>query len=317
MEKVFRHCNEVIFCFDGDTAGRKAADRALDAVLPLMQPGRQAKFLLLEDGDDPDTLVRRIGTEQFLWQVDQAPSLSQFLFSRESEKLDLSRPDDRALLINQVSPKIACIPEGALKSLILKSLSEKTGLSITDINQLQAQTAPKEVVAETEAEQARAPHEEAPKKRAKLSKDERSIKRTPARAASAMLLLRPQILHGSTVELQLSEEEISFDQDLQLLSSLIDAIKKEPDIHTNSIIGRYLAQKQSSITQLLAMDHQVEGDELLGKEFFEAIQQIQSKRSKLQRQQTSASISKSTRIDQLSPEQREQYLALFKRENSH
>ena len=70
LEKVFRQCHEVVFCFDGDEAGRKAADRALHTAIPLMEDGRSAKFLFLPEGEDPDSLIRKVGTQTFVEELD-------------------------------------------------------------------------------------------------------------------------------------------------------------------------------------------------------------------------------------------------------
>ncbi len=135
MRKVFRHTSEVIFCFDGDAAGRKAATRALDAVLAHMQAGRKAKFLFLPEGEDPDTLVRRIGTQQFLYLVDDAPTLSDHLFSSLSDDLQLQRADDKAELIHRLLPKIALLQEGSYKTLIVQELADKSGISLDKFEQ--------------------------------------------------------------------------------------------------------------------------------------------------------------------------------------
>ena len=80
LERLFRIVPEVVFCFDGDDAGRKAALRALEATLPAMQDGRQAKFLFLPEGEDPDTLVRAKGKAYLENLFDHADPLETFLF---------------------------------------------------------------------------------------------------------------------------------------------------------------------------------------------------------------------------------------------
>jgi DNA primase len=327
MEKVFRHCNEVIFCFDGDEAGRKAADRALEAVIPLMQDGRQAKFLLLPEGEDPDSLVRSVGTEQFLWQIDRAPSLSQYLFERESQGLDLSRADDKALLVSRLSPRIAAIPQGPFKILLEKQLSEQSGLSTDDIHALSAEheaqssasassnnTNHNNFSENTANEHSAFADKLLPKQRQKLDAQQRQVKRTPAKAASAMLLFKPQIIGEQSIKLELDEAAIEQDSDLQLLQKLLSTIEAEPELHTNSIIGKFLAEKENGITQLLALEHQIEDLDKHSQEFFEAIKQINAKAQKLKRSGTIAEIDSSTTLDQLSDEQKAKYLAIFNKE---
>src|SRR5690606_16109864 len=80
LQTVFRHCPEVIFCFDGDNAGRQAARRALESALPVMEDGRQARFLFLPEGEDPDSLVRVRGTAAFEQLLDGAMPLADYLF---------------------------------------------------------------------------------------------------------------------------------------------------------------------------------------------------------------------------------------------
>jgi DNA primase len=99
-QQLFRHVNEVIFCFDGDKAGRKAGWRALETVLPQMQSGRQVRFMFLPEGEDPDSLVRTLGREAFLEQLGQAQPLSQFLFAHLSKQTDVSNLDGRARLVD-------------------------------------------------------------------------------------------------------------------------------------------------------------------------------------------------------------------------
>ncbi|MEJ6773486.1 MAG: DNA primase, partial [Porticoccaceae bacterium] len=88
LQKLFRYTSELVFCFDGDKAGRRAAARSLDIALPEMKDGVSAKFLFLPDGEDPDSMVRKLGTEDFQKQVEAAQPLSEFLFEQLSDGID-------------------------------------------------------------------------------------------------------------------------------------------------------------------------------------------------------------------------------------
>lgn len=129
LDKLFRYTAEVIFCFDGDEAGRKAAARALETCLPAMRDGRGCRFLFLPEGEDPDSLVRAIGAESFRQLVTEATPLSTHLFESLSTKLDLSLPDDRAKLYQLAAPLINRLPHGVFRTLMLNQLAEKTGLA--------------------------------------------------------------------------------------------------------------------------------------------------------------------------------------------
>jgi DNA primase len=106
LEKAFRHTSEVVFCFDGDDAGRRAARRALEISLTTLDDGRQVRFMFLPEGEDPDTLVRRRGAEDFQQRIQQAMPLSEFLFEVGSENLALSTPEGRSHLISNRSEEV-------------------------------------------------------------------------------------------------------------------------------------------------------------------------------------------------------------------
>ncbi|WP_163558520.1 DNA primase [Halomonas sp. NO4] len=128
LVRLFRLVDEVVFCFDGDQAGRQAATRALQTVLPLMIDGRQARFLFLPEGEDPDSLVRCEGPEAFTDRITCASPLSEFLFDQAARGRDLARIEDRERYASQVLAAIGRLPEGVLKSLLLGELSRRTGV---------------------------------------------------------------------------------------------------------------------------------------------------------------------------------------------
>ena len=129
MQRLFKTVPEVVFCFDGDDAGRRAAWRALESTLPNMQDGRQARFLFLPQGEDPDSMVRQEGSEQFLQRIqDQALSLDSFLFKELEDGLDLHTMDGRARLTKLAQPYLSKLPDGIFRQLLLQKLSELTGL---------------------------------------------------------------------------------------------------------------------------------------------------------------------------------------------
>ncbi|XKE46363.1 DNA primase [Halomonas organivorans] len=138
LSRLFRMVDEVVFCFDGDRAGRQAATRALETVLPQMIDGRQARFLFLPEGEDPDTLVRREGAEAFEDRVTCASPLSEFLFEQAAEGRDLARLEERERYASRVLGAIGRLPEGVLKSLLLAELSRRTGVDQSDFESLMA-----------------------------------------------------------------------------------------------------------------------------------------------------------------------------------
>ncbi|MDN3559762.1 DNA primase [Vreelandella neptunia] len=129
LTRLFRLVSRVVFCFDGDRAGRQAASRALETSLPQMIDGREARFLFLPEGDDPDTLVRREGTQAFQNRVTCAMPLSEFLFEQAAQGRDLNTVEGRERFASQVLEALNKVPEGMLKSLLLESLAKRSGLA--------------------------------------------------------------------------------------------------------------------------------------------------------------------------------------------
>ena len=125
--------NEVVFCFDGDTAGTQAAARALQTILPLMTDGRHARFLFLPQGEDPDTLVRKEGAGLFEQRVGQALPLAEYMLRYLKQGLDLTLLDDQARLAQAAKPLLSALPNGMLKRRITHHLSQITGMQEQDL----------------------------------------------------------------------------------------------------------------------------------------------------------------------------------------
>jgi DNA primase len=129
VERLFRTASRVVFCFDGDRAGRAAAWRALENTLPALRDGRAAAFMFLPEGEDPDSLVRREGAEAFEARVREARSLTTFLFEHLLEQTDTATVEGRARLVELARPLLEKLPGGgALRELALERLGELSGL---------------------------------------------------------------------------------------------------------------------------------------------------------------------------------------------
>ncbi|NBP94480.1 MAG: DNA primase [Gammaproteobacteria bacterium] len=128
LQRLFRLAPSIIFCFDGDRAGRSAAWRALETSLPELAGGRQISFLFLPDGEDPDSLIRKEGGGAFRTRAIEATPLPDFLFSKLAAEIDLSRLDGRARLVELARPLLARIPEGPLRDLMDQRLKDESGV---------------------------------------------------------------------------------------------------------------------------------------------------------------------------------------------
>lgn len=127
LEKLFRNSPEVVFCFDGDRAGREAAWKALNVTLPLLRDGRQARFLFLPEGEDPDSRVRRVGKDAFLASLEQAQPLSEFLFSKLAEQTDMGTLDGRSRLVSLARPYLDKLPMGVFRDQMDAELAKRSG----------------------------------------------------------------------------------------------------------------------------------------------------------------------------------------------
>jgi DNA primase len=128
LNRLFRISEEVVFCFDGDRAGREAAWRALEHALPVLREGRTIRFMFLPEGEDPDSLVRKEGKEGFEAQVARAEPLSDYFFKRLQTDIDMGSLDGRARLVDAAKPLLAKLPGGVYKQMMLDDLARRAQL---------------------------------------------------------------------------------------------------------------------------------------------------------------------------------------------
>ncbi|MDI3260641.1 MAG: DNA primase [Sinobacteraceae bacterium] len=133
LNLLFKTTSRIVFCFDGDRAGRAAAWRALEQALPELYETREARFMFLPEGHDPDTLVQEEGREKFLARVERAATVSEFLLGELAQRVRLETLDGRARLAALARPYLQRLREGPLRALILDELSRLTRLSRADL----------------------------------------------------------------------------------------------------------------------------------------------------------------------------------------
>jgi len=133
LARVFRICNEVTFCFDGDRAGRAAAWKGLENSLSLVREGRQIRFLFLPDGHDPDTLVGEEGREAFETRIKQAMPLSEYFINHLSAQVDTHSIDGRARLGELARPLLERIPAGIFRELLTEEVAKVIGLKSAQV----------------------------------------------------------------------------------------------------------------------------------------------------------------------------------------
>lgn len=142
VQKLLRAADEIIFCFDGDAAGRRAAWRALENALAALTDSARLLFLFLPDGEDPDSYVRQVGQAGFEASFTNALTFSQFLFKELTRELDLNTDEGRAKLVQSAKPLIEKMTAPALQMMVRKRLAELTGLSTAELTTLLPNTPP-------------------------------------------------------------------------------------------------------------------------------------------------------------------------------
>jgi DNA primase len=135
LRRAFRLVSEIAFCFDGDRAGRAAAWRALQQVLPEAREGRQIRFLFLPEGEDPDSLVGQEGSERFEERLESALPLSEYLVSQLLEQADVSHADGKAHFVALARPLVEKIPAGVYHELLVERIATAISLPAGRVEQ--------------------------------------------------------------------------------------------------------------------------------------------------------------------------------------
>ena len=138
LERLFRVVPKIVFCFDGDRAGRQAAWRALENALPVLSEGRQINFMFLPDGEDPDSLVRKEQQAGFEARVASAMSFSDYFFGELVESVDIATIDGRAQLVTLARPLLEKLPDGMLRHMMATRLAEIAKVDVSALSNLAA-----------------------------------------------------------------------------------------------------------------------------------------------------------------------------------
>ncbi len=241
-ELLFRNAPDVFFCFDGDRAGRSAAWKALESVLPRMKDGRQAFFLFLPDGEDPDSLVRQEGVDGFDARLRDATPLSEFFYASLSADVNLGSLDGKARLAERCKPLLAQIPDGAFGDLMRQRLTELTGVGA----------------------RARTPQTHVPAQRASQATAAGAQKPSLVRSAITHLLHRP----GFALDLQPPFRFAVLRQPgIELLSELVLLVRERPDINTGALLEHFEGREELGALQKLAA-HALPGEDAALRQVF-------------------------------------------------
>jgi len=244
-ELLFRATPDVVFCFDGDRAGRAAAWKALESALPRLRDGRQAYFLFLPDGEDPDSLVRKEGKDGFEKRIKEATPLSDYFFNELSHDVDMASLDGRARLAERARPLLAKLPDGAFRDLMAQELEKRSGARAM----LQADPASHRAVQRPTA-----------------------VQRSLVRSAISLLLAQPEL--ADRVErpyrfLRLDKPGV------ELLAELLDLARARPGINPAMLVEHFAERAEYPSLQKLMAAATVGEPEAQAAEFFDALQRME------------------------------------------
>ncbi|MCC5886131.1 MAG: DNA primase [Gammaproteobacteria bacterium] len=241
LEKLFRLAPEVVFCFDGDAAGLRAAWKAARTALEVLEDGRGLRLLFLPEGEDPDTLIRKEGAEAFRARIAGATPFSEYLFAELGRELDLGSLDGRARLAHLARPMLERIPGRLVKTLMMRRLAELAQMPVEDLERIYAQPAAGQA-AEEDLQPEPVPEERfAP--RARPQGERRRVRLSREDIATALLLRRTDLARevAATDLERLQVLEVDGDrQGLRLLRALVAQLHAEPELPAAVLISAWL-----------------------------------------------------------------------------
>lgn len=251
IQLLSKHTRSLIFCFDGDAAGKKAALRALENTLPSLDGKLNAQFIFLPEGEDPDSLVRTKGPEVFINQyVKKAMPLHEYLLKILTLELDITSLAGRGQLLEAITPYCQKIPEGPYKQLLLDELARITHL---DADRIEKTLGAKKTTTHTPA----------------IISPPSALKRTPIRLATALLLQHPELYLETHTALPDPDDLIEPNQ--QALKKLLQQLKNHPHVNTATLIELFRETPLfEAMNKLAAWQHQVPQN-ALNAEFIETV----------------------------------------------
>ncbi len=230
LKQLFRVTNQVVFCFDGDRAGRAAAWRALENALPEMREGRDIRFLFLPEGEDPDSLIASEGRAAFEDRLSQALPYSEYLVAHLAGQVDMDSVEGRARMADLARPLLARIPQGVYREMLVARVAETVRMS------------PEALVEALREPGGRRPMVRKPR-------PEPAQTRSPlARRAIGHLLANPHLAAGIEIPEALKSSE---QPGHQILLELLDQCQAHPGLNSAALLERWRERKEGPHLQKL------------------------------------------------------------------
>lgn len=229
LRLLLRAAPEVVFCFDGDRAGRDAAWRAAENALPMLGGNQQLKFMFLPDGEDPDSLVSEQGAEAFNERVVNAQNYSEFFFETLGSQVDLASMDGRARLVEMAKPYLKHVPAGVYRDMLEQRLAELSKTNIATLNK----------------------HLEKPAQQQKRpAKKQTMATMTPIRMAITIVLQYPILAReiDDVAAIQSVKQP-----GVNILQELLETLHQHPHLTTAALLERWRDKENGAHLQKLAL----------------------------------------------------------------
>ena len=272
IKQLFRAVPEVVFCFDGDRAGREAAWRALENAIPVIQDSKEIRFLFLPDGEDPDTQVRKVGKEAFEMSLGNAQSLTHYFVENLHERFNITSDEGKARFLGEAARLVKQMPDTLIRDQLIRRLSEQTNVDVLTFTKRYLSAAD---TAQTEgASWGR-------QKRSRLSN--REVRQTPVRYAISLLLNKPEL-----VQVVENFEQIVLSQlpGSDLLTTLIEAMQESPQLNAAALLERWKhTELEAPLSQLMLWQPETEDDDMLRREFQDCLRQIHKRANEVKLEQ--------------------------------
>jgi DNA primase len=256
IKLLFRAVPEVIFCFDGDRAGREAAWRALNNALPEIQDGKEIRFLFLPDGEDPDTQIRKIGKESFEKSfTEDALSLTEYFVETLHQQNNISSDEGKARFHEDAIKFLKIIPDTFIKDQLVTRLSSLIGVSTNAFLKGSALKKPTNHVAQN------------------VSRiGNREVRHTPIRYAISLLLSNPELVKFVD---NIEPIALSHLPGSDLLTTIIEAIQENTNTNAAVLMERWKnTEYEAPLIQLMKWQPETDDMDVLGKEFADCIKHI-------------------------------------------
>jgi len=282
IDLLFRFASELVFCFDGDSAGQKAANRAMEQAFASLRDGRQVRVMLLPKNHDPDSLVREIGVDGFVKSIESSETLSDYFFRSVAKDLNLTEMEGRAQLVNTAKPFLEKLPEGVFKGMMYARLEEMSRVASINVSG---------------------------GVKANLTSNQKMTRATgrpsPARVAMALLLQNPR-LAGVFEQKEIDLSRLEF-PGVELFKALLETIQDKKPANVAVLLELYRGTAEEKTIKALASLELLVPDEGVEAEFCGAVESllVQAREAELDRLEAKA------KNEGLHPQEKERWLSLL------